>query len=85
MKAIIKYRKHPNVVAIASEFTKECFSLNRITIEHAVKEIITLDSSKAMQATSIPGKVMKGNNIFLQNKYALISMNLLAKENFQTV
>ena len=35
-----------------------------------------------MQATNIPVKLIKGNSIFLQNKNALISMNLLVKENF---
>ena len=27
LKDIVKYRKHPSIIAIASEFTKEYFSL----------------------------------------------------------
>ena len=39
LKAIVKYRKHPGVIAIVSEFTKEYFSFKTITIEDALKEI----------------------------------------------
>ena len=44
VKAIFRYRRHPSVMAIVSEFTKECFSFNTITIENALIEIIMLDS-----------------------------------------
>ena len=37
---------HPTL--IASEFTKECFSFNTITIEDALKEVSMLDNSKAV-------------------------------------
>ena len=70
MKAIGKYRKHPSIIAIISECTKEYFSFNMITIEDALKEINMLDSSKAIQASEIPVKLVKGNSIFLQNKHA---------------
>ena len=53
--------------------------------EDALKEISMLDSSKAIYATDIPVIVKKVNSIFLQNKYALISINLLVKKNFQIV
>ena len=56
-----------------------------ITLDDALKEISMFDSSKAIQATDKPVKVIKDNKvitvIFLQNKYGLISMNLLVKEN----
>ena len=56
-----------------------------ITLDDVLKEISMFDSSKAIQATDIPVKVIKDNRvitvIFLQNKYGLISMNLLVKEN----
>ena len=51
-------------------------------MENSLKEISMLDSSKAIQATDIPVKVIKENCNFLQYKYALISMKLLVKENF---
>ena len=52
-KAIAKYGKHPSIIAIASEFTKEYFSFNTITIEDAFKEISMLGGSKAVQTTDI--------------------------------
>ena len=56
-----------------------------ITLDDALKEISMFDSSKAIQTTDIPVKVIKDNKviivIFLQNKYGLISRNLLVKEN----
>ena len=56
-----------------------------ITLDDVLKEISMFDSSKAIQATDIPVKVIKDNKvitvIFLQNKYGLISMNLLVKKN----
>ena len=56
-----------------------------ITLDDVLKEISMFDSSKAIQATDLPVKVIKDNKvitvIFLQNKYGLISMNLLLKEN----
>ena len=54
-----------------------------ITIEGALKEISMLGGSKAIQATDIQVKVIKSKSNFLQNKYALISMNLSAKENLK--
>ena len=50
LKAIIKYRTHPSIIAVASEFTKKRFSFNTITIEDALKKISILNSSKAIQA-----------------------------------
>ena len=72
LKAIVNYRKHPSVIAIFSEFTKECFSFNMITIEDALKENSVLDSSKDIQAYNIPVKVLKGNsNVFCRRNIRL--------------
>ena len=42
LKAIVKYRKHPRVITMACEFTKECFSVNTISTEGVLKEISML-------------------------------------------
>ena len=60
-------------------------SCNTVTIEDALKEISMLNSSKAIQVTDIPLKVIKDNSDFLRNKYALFSTNLSVKENFQII
>ena len=76
-ESIVKCRKHPSVIAIASELTKENFSFKTIAIEDALKEISMLDSSKAIQATDIPGKVIKGNsNIFAKQIYAYFNESI---------
>ena len=69
LKAIVKNGKHPIINAIASEFIKECFSFNTITIENALKEISMIDSSKTIQATDIPVKKIKDN----RNSFAEIT------------
>ena len=40
MKVIVKYRKHSIVTAIVSEFTKECFSFNTITMQSSFKNMM---------------------------------------------
>ena len=52
---------------------------------HSKKPVCNQYASKAIQATDTPVKVIKGNSNFLHNKYVLISMNLLVKENVQIV
>ena len=52
MKTIVKYRKHPSVIAIVSEFTKEYSSFKAITIEDALKEISMFKSHAGYQHTS---------------------------------
>ena len=32
LKATVKYKKHPSIISITSEFTNECFSFHTITI-----------------------------------------------------
>ena len=52
LKAIVKYTKRLSVIAIASELTKECFSLNTTAIEDALKEISMFKSHKGYRYTS---------------------------------
>ena len=51
LKATFKYRKHPSVIAVASD----CFF--KKYNHYSFKEISMLDSSKAIQATNISVKV----------------------------
>ena len=82
LNAIIRYRKYPSVIAIVSEFTKECFSFNTITLEDALKEISMLYSSKAIQATDIPVKVRKDNSNLIAEKICAYFNESISKENF---
>ena len=62
MKAIMKYRFHPNIVAIK----KNChsglsFSFSQIERDGIMKEIKNLKTNKATQSTDIPTKIIKEN------------------------
>ena len=59
IKAILKYRKHPSVLAITRK-TKSgpVFTFNHITKEDVIKEIKNLETSKASQEDDIPTKTL---------------------------
>ena len=77
LKAIVKKREPPSIIAITSEFTKS------ITIKDALKEIIMLASSKTMQATTeIPVKLVKGNSIFFVKQICAYFNESIGKEKF---
>ena len=40
LKAIVKYRKHPSVITVASELAKKYLSFNTITVEDALKKSV---------------------------------------------
>ena len=64
IKLILKYRDHPNILAIG-ELSKEKsdnpFLFTIIDKEEILKEILNLDTSKACQDTDIPTKILKEN------------------------
>ena len=82
LKIIVKYRSHPSVIAIASEFAKECFSFNTITIENTLKEISMIDSSKTLQTIDIPVKVIKGNSNFFAEQICAYFNESIDKQKF---
>ena len=60
LKAIAKWRNHPSILAIASEYTnRENFSFNFVSKEDVLTEIKVLDVSKAIQESDIPVKIIK--------------------------
>ena len=66
LKAILKYRKHPSILAIKAK-TKSgpVFIFNHITKEEVIKEIKHSGASKASQEGDKPTKIIKENsNIF---------------------
>ena len=64
IKLILKYRDHPNILAIG-EVCKEkydsLFLFTGIDKEEILKEILNLDASKACQDTDVPTKILKEN------------------------
>ena len=65
LKAIAKWRNHPSILAIASEYKNRAnFSFNFVSKEDVLTEIKMLDVSKAIQESDIPVKIIKANENF---------------------
>ena len=65
LKAIAKWRNHPSILAIASEYKNRAnFSFNVVFKEDVVTEIKMLHVSKAIQESDITVKINKGNENF---------------------
>ena len=71
LKAIAKWRNHPSILAIASEYKNRAnVSFNFVSQEDVFTEIKMLDVSKAIQESVIPIKVVKANkNFFAETIY----------------
>ena len=62
LKAILKYRKHPGVIAIRDKFKiKDAFSFVEVDQKEIEKEILSMDVNKASQGSDIPTKIVKEN------------------------
>ena len=63
LKAIVKWRNHPGILTITSEHENTPkFPFNFVSKEHVLGEIQMLDSSKAIQESDIPVKLIKENS-----------------------
>ena len=64
LTAIDKWRNHPSILAIASEYKNRAdFSFHLVSKEDVLTEI-KLDVSKAIQESDIPVKIIKANENF---------------------
>ena len=62
MKAILKYRKHPSIIAIRKNYKiSECFKFTEVDQKDIEKEILKLDVNKASQSSDIPTKIVIEN------------------------
>ena len=62
LKAIVKYRKHPSIIAIRNKYkNKNRFSFIETDKKEIEKEILNLDANKASQNSDIPIKILKEN------------------------
>ena len=67
LKAAVKWMHHPTILTIAPEHeNKPKFSFNFVLKEHVLEGIEMLDSSKAIQESDIPVKIINKIVIFLQ-------------------
>ena len=75
IKAIVKYRAYPSIIAIKENCTsKSNFNFSFFEKVDILKEIKMLQSNKATQNTDIPTKLIKDNaDIFAE--FVFISLN----------
>ena len=65
IKAIVKWRNHPSILAIALEYKNRTnFSFSFVSKEDVLPEIKVMDVSKVIQESDIPIKFIKANNSF---------------------
>ena len=63
LKAIVRYRNHPIIVAIKKFCnSKSHFSFKNVQKEKSLKELHNLNINKARQNTDIPTKIIKENS-----------------------
>ena len=63
LRAIMKYRNHPNVLTILDKYkNNSIFTFSHVTKEEVLKEIGNLDTTKSSRDTDIPTKVIKQNS-----------------------
>ena len=68
LKAFLKYRNHPSIIAIRSKCKdKSNFNFIEVDQKQIEKEILKLDVNKASQSSDIPIKVLKENSDIFSN------------------
>ena len=60
-KAILKYKNHPNILAVQKYSKNKIFHFEEINIGEVKKEILKLDKTKASQKTDISTRIIKEN------------------------
>ena len=61
LKAILKYKNYPSIVAIRNPNNNSHFHFNEVSVEEVYKEIRKLSTRKFVQSTDIPIRVLKEN------------------------
>ena len=77
LKAILKYRKHPSIIAIESRY-RDASSFSFVVVNEAdiEKEILNLNGIKASQNSDMPTKVIKENSDIFRS-FLCTSVNVL--------
>ena len=91
LKVILKYRNHPSILTIGevckSKSNKQpLFSFSQATRDEILKEILSLDSTKAGQDTDIPTKILKENrDIFSDFLFAYYNASVVKSSKFPSI
>ena len=77
IKAIIKYRNHPSIIAIKERCTNSKFSFSFIEKIYIFKEIENFQGNKTTQDSDIPTKLIKNNlDLFVDFIFANLNVSL---------
>ena len=66
MKAIIKYRLHPSIIAIKKCVSSFSFSFSQVQRDEIIKEINNLEQIKQRRAQTFPLNLLRKTLIFLE-------------------
>ena len=71
LKAILKYKKHPSILAIRNKCNRNgIFSFREVSFKEIETEIRLLKLNKASQNSDIPTKIIKENSDIFQTSFA---------------
>ena len=90
IKIILKYRYHPSIFTIGEVCKKKpqqlLISFSQVTKADILKEILSLDTSKASQDTDIPTKILKENaDIFSDFSFANYNATVVENSAFPSI
>ena len=83
LKAIVKWRNHPSIPAVASDYNNRAnFSFDFVSEEDVPTEIKMLDVSKAIHESDIPIDIIKANENFFAEAICFYFNKSLENDNF---
>ena len=88
IRLILKYRNHPSILTIGeackNKLNKQLlFSFSKVTKNEIVKELLSLDTSKASQYSDIPTKILiENSDIFAEFLFANYNASVVKNSNF---
>ena len=87
LKCIVKYRNHPNILAIGevcSKYRRLPFSFSKIQRDEILSDILKLETFKASQDTNIPTKIVKEMRIYSLTPFSNFN-DSIEKSNFPPI
>ena len=91
LQVILKYRNHPTILTIGEVCKNKSnkqplFSFSEVTRDEILKEILSLDTTKACQDTDIPTKILKENaDIFSDFLFAYYNASVVKSSKFPSI
>ena len=91
LQVILKYRNHPSILTIGEVCKNKSnkqplFSFSEVTRDEILKEILSLDTTKACQDTDIPTKILKENaDIFSDFLFAYYNASVVKTSKFPSI